>query len=222
MIFASFCLAACCGLGARASGVDKHEGQSASHRGFSVESRRVSAPRPAATLLSGGLAVAAAPLTGQAHRCTLNSMSAAQSGFHVLWACALLLALLQTAAPLPASSSGQRSQQAAEAGGEHRHQIVATAFAPIRITPPTPWFLGLPGWAIAHTEVNERYKLLRTLEIRVFSSTYAWAEVELASPADDADPKSGWVYWGESFTGDGEDFEYADRAVFPPTVEGRR
>ena len=61
--------------------------------------------------------------------------------------------------------------------------------------------------------MHESYKLLRTLEIQVFSSTYAWAKVELA---DAAGTKAGWVYWGESFTGDGDNFQYASA---PPPEE---
>ena len=119
-----------------------------------------------------------------------------------MWASALLIALLQTVAQ-PASSSEQDSQQT-----HPGQQIVATDSAPIRISPPTRWLLGFPGWEVSRTEASERYKLLRTLEIQVFASKYAWAEVELANTADDASPKSGWVYWGESFTAAGEDFKY--------------
>ena len=140
-----------------------------------------------------------------------------------LSACVLLLAVLQTT-PQPASASGQLGQQGADiGGGSPEQQIVATESAPIRISPPTPWLLGLPGWTVAHTEAKERYRLLRTFEIQVFSSTYAWAEVELTGPPDPT--KSGWVYWGESFTNDGEDFQYASPAVqtgSQPTEEGPR
>lgn len=136
-------------------------------------------------------------------------------------ACALFIALVQTA-----SVSGQLGQQGADVGGGFADQrIVATESAPIRISPPTPWLLGLPGWAVAHTEANERYRLLRTLEIQIFSSTYAWAEVELTDPPDAPGIKSGWVYWGESFTSDGEDFQYANPAVQAgsnPTEEDQR
>ena len=138
-------------------------------------------------------------------------MSTAEKKPFVVWACALLVAALQTVAQ-PVSSSGSLGQQAADAGGKPDQQIVATKSVPIRNRPPTPWLLGFPGWRVAQTEAKEHYKLLRTLEIQVFSSTHAWAEVELASPSDATGIKSGWVYWGESFRDDGDDFEYATQA----------
>ena len=71
--------------------------------------------------------------------------------------------------------------------------------------------MGFPGWTVARAEANERYKLLRTFEMQVFSSTHAWAEIEQTGP-DAAGKKSGWIYWGESFRMDGEDFRYASPA----------
>ena len=70
-------------------------------------------------------------------------------------------------------------------------EVVSVRPVPIRFSPPTPWLLGLPGWQVAHTEASERYQVLRTLEIRAFSSTQTWAEVS-------NEETQGWVYWGES------------------------
>ena len=59
-----------------------------------------------------------------------------------------------------------------------------------------------------------RYSLLRTLEIDVFSTTHAWAKVELPGVAGQAGgPRSGWVYWGESFTAVSEHFTWGDAAA---------
>ncbi len=73
--------------------------------------------------------------------------------------------------------------------------------------------------------MSEHYSLLRTLEIDVFSSTHAWAEVELSGVAGrGGGPKSGWVYWGESFTADSEHFAWENTAADAggsPTREGR-
>ena len=151
-------------------------------------------------------------------------MPAKKGKLRIVWAGVLLLFMLQTAVQ-PASSSGQSGQQAADAEGDTDQQIVATKSVPIRFSPPTSWTLGFPGWRVAQTEANELYKLRRTLEIQVFSSKSAWAEVELARPADAAGTKSGWVYWGESFRDDGEDFQYANAAAQAgslPPVEGQR
>ena len=152
----------------------------------------------------------------------MKSMSVAKEALLV---CALLLALHQ-ASPQPASASGQLGQQGTDVGGASPdQQIVAMESAPIRFSPPTPWLLGLPGWPVARTEANERYRLLRTFEIQVFSSTYAWAEVELTGSPAAVGRKSGWVYWGDSFTSNGEDFQYASPAVpdgSQPTEEDHR
>lgn len=157
------------------------------------------------------------------------------------WWCVLLFTCLLATAQPPASS-GQAGRQVAEArgdgagdvaddagqhtrqqAGQHTRQlIVAKEAVPIRISPPTPWLFGLAGWEVARTEASEHYSLLRTLEIDVFSATHAWAEVELPGHRDG--PKSGWVYWGESFTTDSEHFAWEDTATDAngsPTREGR-
>ena len=155
-------------------------------------------------------------LTHSTYWTTVKSMSVANKA---LSAGVVLLALLWTSQQ---SASGQPGRQGAEVGeGFPDEEIVATGSAPIRISPPTPWLFGLPGWTVARTEADERYRLLRTLEIQVFSSTHGWAEVELTGP-DAAGNKSGWIYWGESFGSDGEDFQYsspAAQAGSQPTVD---
>ncbi len=112
-----------------------------------------------------------------------------------------------------------------DAGKQPRQQIVAKEAVPIRFSPPTPWLFGLAGWTVARTEVSESYGLLRTLEIDVFSTTHAWAEVELPGVAGRrVSPRSGWVYWGESFTADSEHFAWEDTAAHAdssPPREGR-
>ena len=162
----------------------------------------------------------------------------------VAWCCVLLFACRLATAQPPASSE-QAARQVAEArsdgagnvaddagqhtrqqAGQHtRQQIVAKEAVPIRISPPTPWLLGLAGWEVARTEASEHYRLLRTLEIDVFSSTHAWAEVELPGVRGrGGGPESGWVYWGESFTADSEHFAWEDTAADAsgsPTREGR-
>ena len=82
-------------------------------------------------------------------------------------------------------------------------EVVSVRSVPIRFSPPTPWLLGLPGWSVAHTEESERYELLRTLEIRAFSSTQTWVEVS-------NDETQGWVYWGESLD-DNQNFVIENR-----------
>lgn len=159
----------------------------------------------------------------------------------VAWWCVLLFTCLLATAQPPASSeqttrqaeargdgagnapddAGQHTRQLA---GQHtRRQIVAKEAVPIRISPPTPWLLGLAGWEVARTKVSEHYSLLRTLEIDVFSSTHAWAEIELPGVTGrGGGPESGWVYWGESFTADSEHFAWEDTAAGrSPTREGR-
>ena len=79
--------------------------------------------------------------------------------------------------------------------------VTSTGSVPIRFSPPSPWLLGFPGWEVAQTMASEQYEVLRTLEIRAFSSTQTWAKVELADGDDD--PKAGWVYWGESLADSG-------------------
>ena len=165
----------------------------------------------------------------------------------VAWCCVLLFACRLATAQPPASSE-QAARQVAEArsdgagnvaddagqhtrqqAGQHtRQQIVAKEAVPIRISPPTPWLLGFAGWQVARTEVSEHYSLLRTLEIDVFASTHAWAEVELPRVAGrGGGPTSGWVYWGESFRADSEHFAWEDTALpaadsgSSPTQEGR-
>ena len=78
--------------------------------------------------------------------------------------------------------------------------MTSTEPVSIRFSPPSPWLLGFPGWKIAQTEESEHYQLLRTLEIRAFSSTQTWAEVELADGSNGS--KKGWVYWGKSLDDD--------------------
>lgn len=79
---------------------------------------------------------------------------------------------------------------------------------PIRVSPPSPWLLGLPGWQVARAKSSERYALLQTLNIHAFSSTQTWAEFELEN--SDYGLKKGWVYWGESLD-DERNFEiYGD------------
>ena len=150
----------------------------------------------------------------------------------VAWCCVLLFACLLATAQPPASSEqvaearGDGAGNVADDAGQHtRQQIVAKEAVPIRFSPPTPWLLGFAGWEIARTEVSERYGLLRTLEIDVFSTTHAWAEVELPGVAGrGGDPRSGWVYWGASFTADSEHFAWEDTAADAggsPTREDR-
>ena len=74
--------------------------------------------------------------------------------------------------------------------------VTPTRSVSIRVSPPSPWLLGFPGWKVGQTRQSEQYTLLRTLKIRAFSSTQTWAEVELQDSVDN--PKKGWVYWGES------------------------
>ena len=81
--------------------------------------------------------------------------------------------------------------------------VTSTGSVPIRFSPPSPWLLGFPGWEVAQTVADEQYEVLRTLEIRAFSSKQTWAEVELRRKATVGDPKSGWVYWGESLADSG-------------------
>jgi hypothetical protein len=155
----------------------------------------------------------------------------------VAWLCVLLFtSLLATAQSPPSSEQADRQTVAGHGDGDRtaaddaekhpRQQIVAKETVPIRFSPPRPWLLGFPGWEVARTEVSEHYSLLRRLEIDVFSSTHAWAEVELSGVAGTG-PKSGWVYWGESFTADSEHFNWEDTALPPadssssPTQEGR-
>ncbi len=144
----------------------------------------------------------------------------------IAWLCVLLFTgLLATAQP-PVSSeqTGRRAASAHGGGGDGnvaddpgkptRQRIVAKEAVPIRFSPPTPWLFGLAGWEVARTELSERYSLLRTLEIDVFSSTHAWAEVELPGVAGrEGGPRSGWVYWGESFTTDSEHFAWENTAA---------
>lgn len=51
---------------------------------------------------------------------------------------------------------------------------------PIRSSPPSVWLFGFPGWEIAETDPDQdkKYTLVRTREIRAFSSTQVWAHVE--------------------------------------------
>lgn len=154
----------------------------------------------------------------------------------IAWLCVLLFAGLLAIAQPPASSEQPARRAASARGGgdsnvaddpekQTRQQIVAKKAVPIRFSPPTPWLFGLAGWEVARTELSERYSLLRTLEIDVFSTTHAWAEVELPEVAGRrGGPRSGWVYWGESFTTDSLHFAWDDTAAdadTSPTWEGR-
>ena len=154
----------------------------------------------------------------------------------IAWLCVLLFTcFLATAQPPVSSDQLDRRIASARGGGDSdvsddprkraRRQIVAKEAVPIRFSPPTPWLFGLAGWEVARTEVSEHYGLLRTLQIDVFSSTHAWAEVELPGVAGRGDgPRSGWVYWGESFAADSDHFTWEDTntdADSSPPREGR-
>ena len=154
----------------------------------------------------------------------------------IAWLCVLLFTgLLATAQPpVPLEQAARRAASvrgggdgnvADDPGKQTRQQIVAKEAVPIQFSPPTPWLFGFAGWEVARTELSERYSLLRTLEIDVFSTTHAWAEVELPGAAVRGDgPRSGWVYWGESFTTDSDHFAWEDTAAdadSSPTREGR-
>ena len=155
----------------------------------------------------------------------------------IAWLCVLLFTgLLATAQPPVSSEQAARRAASARGGGDSniadapgkqtRQQIVAKkAAVPIRFSPPTPWLFGFAGWEVARTELSARYSLLRTLEIDVFSTTHAWAEVELPGAAVRGNgPSSGWVYWGESFTTDSDHFAWEDTAAdadSSPTRKGK-
>ena len=121
---------------------------------------------------------------------------------NVLCLVVLVFAPLQVAAQPPQPNQQPKPQP--------NQQIVSSKHSvPIRFSPPTPWLLGLPGWEVAQTQKSERYKVLSKLEIHAFSSTHTWAKIELEDSKED--PKSGWVYWGESLEAN-KNFKAVDKS----------
>ena len=115
---------------------------------------------------------------------------------HALCLAVLVLAPLHVAAQPPQETTPNPPPQETTPNP----QIVrSTDSVPIRNSPPTPWLLGFPGWEVARTNSDEFYTVLSSLEIHAFSSTHTWAKVELVT--SDGDPKSGWVYLGDSSAG---------------------